>query len=212
MFPINSATRFSLINFPKPRNQFWNSNLNSFFTSPLAIWPISPEPAHQAHAPLSPFLLPRTDLACRRPSTATMPCRPRPTSRAMEQTRRPSHSLTGSCPPPSPLLTRLHFLPLLHFGNGTIEGVLYRPCPPFPAASTSIWPYKRMPRSRLTSHHPPCLLSRTGAHHHRKPSATTTLLCRPAAWPPPELWWAAHQVPRVPLPLPFPWPLAYSPS
>jgi hypothetical protein len=98
-----------------------------FFTAPLDIWPISPEPTQQASRPirpmpLFPFLLPRAGQARRRPSPAAPPSRLPPTSCAMEQTLRLSPSLIRSRPP-SPLLNSAAFPPsLLHSGNGTIEG------------------------------------------------------------------------------------------
>jgi hypothetical protein len=65
-FTIISVTRFSLTNFPKPRNQFQNLIYISSFLLSLAHWPSVPIPqaspasqsAHQAHAtPLFPFSL-----------------------------------------------------------------------------------------------------------------------------------------------------------
>jgi hypothetical protein len=51
--------------FPKPSNQFRNSNIifSYFFIGPLAIWPIFPEPAEQATQPIGPA--PHSPSPCR---------------------------------------------------------------------------------------------------------------------------------------------------
>jgi hypothetical protein len=87
IFPIVSTTRFSVINFPKPRNQFQNSNFNSFsLHRPIGHLAHSRQAgptgqlAHRACAALSPFFFPAPT------ECAAVPCHPPPTFRAMEQT------------------------------------------------------------------------------------------------------------------------------
>jgi hypothetical protein len=127
-------------------------------SSPLAIWPIFPEPTQQANRPTGPTPL---SSSLRRSSTPppfthnhAMPCRPPPSRRTMEQTRWPSPSLTEFCPS-LPSLTLSHFLPLHQFGNGTNDGapitVSARSSRPPPPPSD---PYKWVPRPRLTLPHP----------------------------------------------------------
>jgi hypothetical protein len=106
-----------------------------FYTGPLAIWPIS---LRRPTWPVPPF--PLSSSPCR--SSSLLPfahCRDVPATahlHALEQTRRMSPSLTRS--PPPPLLNSVAFPPLLHSGNGTIEGAHYHHCLPFPATSASL--------------------------------------------------------------------------
>jgi hypothetical protein len=150
IFPNYFCHQILYNQFPKPSNQFRILNIISFFSS-SAIWPFSlSRPSRPTGPPgLRPYLLTRAGKASRRPSPAVAPCRLLPTSRAMEQTHWLSPSLTET--PPLPSLTQLHFLPLVHCGNGKIDGttitVAARSSRPPPPPTD---PYKRVPRPCFT--------------------------------------------------------------
>jgi hypothetical protein len=106
--------------------------------------------------------------------------------------------------PPLPSLTRPHFLPLFHLGNGTIDGapitVTARSSWPPPPPSTPIKGCLGRASPRLTPHRPPCLPSCTGACPHHELLVAATLLRRSTASLPPELRRAAHQLAHAPPP------------
>jgi hypothetical protein len=129
---IQFSRNFSQLFLPpdSPQSIFQNIAINFeirilflfFFTGPLAIWPISPQPAHRASTPIP------LSSSCYRAMSAAAHL-PR---HGVDPLAEPLFNRVA--PPPLPSLTWPHFLPLLHFGNGTI----YHRHLLFSAASASV--------------------------------------------------------------------------